>query len=196
MKYDYQWWLKENYKNISFAWQDLFVDEECDAIIDLGLNNVTPMKLSIPPGVTDNAISRKSKVTFLPILDDSQWIFEKIVRAVTYQNKKWWKYDLDYIEALQFTEYDSSYNGYFKRHIDSFYVNRFTRKLSFHIQLSDPNSYEGSDVLIYRSENPDILEKNRGRMNIFPSYHLNEVTRITKGTRYSLEGWIVGPSFK
>jgi len=33
-------------------------------------------------------------------------------------------------------------------------------------------------------------------MIFFPSYTLHEVTPVTKGTRYTLVGWVHGPAFK
>jgi PKHD-type hydroxylase len=40
------------------------------------------------------------------------------------------------------------------------------------------------------------MKKEQGTIIAFPSYILHEVTPITKGKRYSLEGWITGKPFK
>ena len=196
MKYNYHWYINENYKDPSFAWQDLLTKEECDQVIDLGLNNPIPMSIGLTGNKQTTFDDRKSKITWMPILDNNHWLFEKIVRAINYQNKKWWNYDLDFIESLQFTEYDSSYSGYYKAHTDTMYIQRFSRKLSFTIQLSDPTTYEGGDLKIFKSEVSEETIKTQGTIIFFPSFTLHEVTPVTNGTRYSLVGWVVGPKFK
>ena len=43
-------------------------------------------------------------------------------------------------------------------------------------------------------ETPDF--KNAGSVIVFPSFMEHQVTPVTKGTRYSLVAWFVGPPFK
>jgi PKHD-type hydroxylase len=69
------------------------------------------------------------------------------------------------------------------------------RKLSFSIQLSDPNSYQGGD-LEFLPDMPGIYKKAQGSLLIFPSYLTHRVSAVTQGTRYVIVGWIHGPMFK
>ena len=70
------------------------------------------------------------------------------------------------------------------------------RKLSFSLQLSDPEDYNGGDLVIYNGNKPVKTKRQRGYMLVFPSFSVHEVTKLTKGTRYSLVGWIAGENFK
>lgn len=70
-----------------------------------------------------------------------------------------------------------------------------TRKLSYSIQLSDENDYEGGDLEFLPEEKCDYLRK-KGTLCLFPSYRTHRVTELTKGTRFCIVGWIHGNSYK
>ena len=73
---------------------------------------------------------------------------------------------------------------------------RIIRKLSLSIQLSDPSSYEGGELVLYVGEEGITVPKEQGKLIAFPSFTLHEVKPVTKGERYSLVAWITGPQFK
>ena len=103
--------------------------------------------------------------------------------------------DIDYMPPLQFGEY--SEGSFYDWHYDVNWEHSgpYDRKLSFVLQLSDPNTYEGGNF-----EFKDIEQATRfreqGSVLIFPSYHTHRVTPVTKGKRNSLVGWIEGPRWK
>ena len=68
----------------------------------------------------------------------------------------------------------------------------FTRKLSFTMQLSDSNDYEGGDLVLYPGGPEIIADRSKGAITIFPSYVLHEVKPVTKGSRCSLVVWFRG----
>ena len=70
-----------------------------------------------------------------------------------------------------------------------------TRKLSFSLLLSDPDEYEGGDLIIATVNGHHIIPKGKGLIVFFPAYTEHEVTPVTKGIRRSLVGWIHGPHF-
>ena len=70
------------------------------------------------------------------------------------------------------------------------------RKLSFSVQLSDPDDYKGGDLLLKISSDPTQVKKTRGTVIFFPSYVLHEVTPVEQGVRKSLVGWVTGPRWK
>ena len=116
-----------------------------------------------------------------------------------------WKYNIVAAESCQITRYtkDGFYNWHqdgigshpetFNRPGDKF-LHGNTRKLSMSIVLND--EYEGGDFeifnLIPESEVPRLQE---GSIIVFPSFMEHRVTPVTKGTRYSLVAWFVGPPF-
>lgn len=78
-----------------------------------------------------------------------------------------WNFDLDMLEKIQFTMYNS--NQHYTWHTDSDpesdnYFGK--RKLSFTIQLSDPEEYSGGQLLIYNS-NPKQKKVLLIKMKVF-----------------------------
>lgn len=141
---------------------------------------------------------RDSGVIFLKAEDDENlWIFDRIKNIVSFCNPKAFGLDLDRIENLQLTEYDSAREGHYGQHMDSEYgkSESRTRKLSITVQLSDPEEYEGGDLMLYPHSfaNGDTSPKAKGMIVVFRSHIVHEVTPVTKGKRYSLVAWVHGP---
>ena len=80
------------------------------------------------------------------------------------------------------------------------YLNKQTehvRKLSFTLQLSDPDDYEGGNVQLINEANQNyIAPRQRGTIILFDSRTQHRVLKVTKGTRRSIVGWVVGPRWK
>ena len=71
------------------------------------------------------------------------------------------------------------------------------RKLSFALQLSDPDDYEGGNVqLLDESGESYIVPRQKGCIVLFDSRTQHRVNRVTKGVRKSIVGWTVGPRWK
>jgi PKHD-type hydroxylase len=66
------------------------------------------------------------------------------------------------------------------------------------IQLTDPSTYEGGNLIICPPvEQPDANElRTQGTTIFFPSFLEHEATPVTKGTRYSLACWFDGPKWR
>ena len=71
------------------------------------------------------------------------------------------------------------------------------RKLSFAMQLSDPDDYEGGNVqLLDEAGKSYIVPRQRGTIVLFDSRTQHRVLKVTKGVRKSIVGWTVGPRWK
>ena len=71
------------------------------------------------------------------------------------------------------------------------------RKLSFTVQLSDPDEYEGGNVqFMDESGKSYFAPRQRGAIVLFDSRTQHRVLKVTKGVRRSLVGWVVGPRWK
>jgi PKHD-type hydroxylase len=116
--------------------------------------------------------------------------------AVKNINDQFFNYDLTEIQSLQFTSYDGKEAGFYGKHIDMMYTGAGTRKLSVSIQLSSGDDYEGGDLLLHTRDDPERPHRQQGTGIFFPGYTLHEVTPVTRGKRYSLVAWILGPRFK
>lgn len=173
------------------AIENFLSDEECKSLIEIGLSKKTK-KGSTFNGENDPV--RDSNVSWL-IGCDADWLFRRITDATLQVNKTQFHFDLIGLgEGLQFTQYKAP-GGKYGAHTDSG-PGMMVRKLSFVIQLSNPTDYEGGNLKLYLSDDPLIIPKRKGSICFFPSYVLHEVTKVTKGERFSLVGWITGPQFK
>ena len=156
---------------------------------------------------------RDSYVTWL----NNQWIYDLINPFLSNANiNSGWKFDYDIAEQLQFTVYKPG--GYYNWHTDggscnfSVYNTENTsqtenfgkvRKISMTLNLTDPNDYEGGELVLDfgpHSQNGrfnSIAEsKNQGSLIFFPSFTRHQVKPVTKGTRYSLVMWVLGRPFR
>ena len=71
------------------------------------------------------------------------------------------------------------------------------RKLSFVLQLSDPNDYEGGNLqLLNEAGKTYIAPRKRGTIILFDSRTQHRVIKVRSGVRKSLVGWTVGPRWK
>lgn len=166
--------------------------EQCEQVIKLG-ESLLPNTASTFDGVCPDV--RDSKVSWIRPSPDSEWLFRHMTDVVLSLNKQFFRFDLDgFAEGFQFTKYEAP-AGKYDVHIDKSFGCGI-RKLSVVIQLSDPADYEGGDLCVQTSNNPQPMQKEQGYLVAFPSYVLHGVTPVTKGTRYSLVAWLTGPAFK
>jgi len=128
-----------------------------------------------------------------------RWLFDRIKDCVNGVNSDWFRYDLTGFEGIQFTKYSlkAGEPDFYSSHVDTASLPGGTvRKLSFTVQLSDPESYSGGDVVLYKSLIDSVnLSRDLGSISFFPSYTIHEVMPVTRGVRYSLVGWACGPAF-
>jgi len=175
---------------------NIFTPQECQQIIEQG------QELEIIPGKINKTTEvqteiRKNTLGFFDSSDPANaWIFQRLTGAITNLNTQFFNYDLDYIETLQFTVYDQL-DDHYAAHMDSIMpVSVHNRKLSFSVQLTAPEDYEGCDLEIFRNGEYQPVIRTQGSMIFFPSFILHKVTPLTRGKRHSLVGWVCGPNFK
>ena len=107
------------------------------------------------------------------------------------------KHHLGFYEGIQYTVYRET-EHYQASHIDRVSDASNTqapRKLSVSVQLSDPDTYDGGDLIIDGSREHHA-PRERGTMTMFPSFIKHHVTPVTRGTRRSLVAWIGGVEYK
>ena len=183
-------WQFQSDKTQNWAYMDnLFTPEECAQIIAIG-----NAKLEKAKTVGENNGIRESQIAWL-YGSDIEFAFRRVTDGILNLNNQFFNFDLfGMAEGLQFTKYDAP-TGHYGMHTDKI-LNGTVRKLSLTIQLSSPEDYEGGELVLQLSKEPDIMPKELGKMVVFPSYVLHEVRPVTKGTRYSLVAWITGKPFK
>lgn len=191
-----EYWYLKSHDFQTYSWaSDFFTDKEIRSIIISG-KRLQPKRSTT--GVGENCLDhRRSFTSWISPNDSTAWLFEKLAYLINDHNEKYFQYDLNMIERLQFTYYNSEENGMYKQHTDPLnWSVPHNRKLSLVVQLSDPKDYEGGELKLYNGHEPITVDKEKGMIVCFPSYTLHEVTPVTKGERYSLVVWVHGPAFK
>lgn len=175
-----------------------FTPQECQKIINL-TKQYYPTTASVG-GTTDNSrIAKEIRSANIFVIEndeDTKWIYEKVANVVSIVNDLHFDYDISGItHGIQLIEYSADFpiQGHYNWHTDSGNGEPALRKISFVTQLSDPNDYDGCELIINNHANEQIGTKERGSIHLFPSYMIHKVTPITKGVRYSLVIWIHGP---
>ena len=146
---------------------------------------------------------RKTDIAFVvPDDNEDNKVNEFAWHFLTLANEIKFNYKFDSFQPVQFARYRDG--GHYGWHQD---VNESgispdgeSRKLSLTFSLSDPKTYEGGHLEFYRGERPmdeQVIEDIRGQGSVivFDSRDYHRVTPVTKGTRYSIVCWTVGPNF-
>lgn len=138
---------------------------------------------------------RRSRIFWMQKDQENTWVFEKLAHIASSLNAQYYRFDLTgFGEPLQLTNYDQSEHGMYGWHQD--YNASVSRKLSLVLQLTDPSQYEGGNLQVLTTIQPQTVRKQRGLVVAFPSYVLHQVTPVTSGNRQSLVAWASGPPFK
>jgi PKHD-type hydroxylase len=151
---------------------------------------------------------RDSDIVFF----DDEIIYKEIFNLVRRANKgAEWNYDFDWCETIQFTIYAE--NQHYGWHCDMGpevygdsqpvpYRGKI-RKLSCSVLLNDPKEFEGGEFEFdFRNnkggKNIGVATEldGPGSVIVFPSYIWHRVKPVTKGTRYSLVFWFLGPPYR
>lgn len=180
-------------------YKSYFSKDYCDSIIEKTKSFTFQAANLGENGLTSNNNYRKSDVTWLypqhfPDLYNEMWKLE--IEA----NKEWFGFHVDNLEYIQFACYDSKVQGEYKKHQDVFWINENSRhrKLTAVIQLSDPTTYTGGDLILHDCReypHPEEIKK-QGTVIFFPSFIYHQVNPVTSGIRHSLAVWFEGPKWR
>jgi PKHD-type hydroxylase len=119
----------------------------------------------------------------------------KIAKHIHIVNKEEYKFQLIGCEPLQLSHYKPGM--FYKKHLDVLSLLEDTqRKITFVIQLTPEENYEGGELVIHTSSTPNYVTKKQGSIVVFPSFLLHEVNPILSGERFSLVGWCYGLRLK
>ncbi|MCB2113748.1 MAG: Fe2+-dependent dioxygenase [Parvularculaceae bacterium] len=75
-------------------------------------------------------------------------------------------------------------------HVDAPYIDGVRTDLSFTLFLSDPDEYDGGELVIDSAGAQDRIKLPAGSMVLYPSTSLHRVTRVERGARIACVGWI------
>ena len=169
------------------------------------------------PALEETKGVRKSSNAWI---DGSNWVSGFVWYYIMKANRENFMYDIEGIDTneIQYTEYQKG--EYYDWHIDdditrcmvndnvltsadnhgeniAILNGEYIRKLSFSIQLSDPEDYEGGELEFnVNNEERFFAPNKKGTVIIFDSRIQHRVREVKSGVRKSLVGWVVGPRWK
>jgi PKHD-type hydroxylase len=186
-------------RNDYWYWNKEIPHEICQKIINLGKGKWS-QAITLYGRSVDGV--RKSDVVWI----NEQWVYDLIFPYMMDANEQaGWKYNIIGVEDCQITRYTK--DGFYTWHKDgigshnevhnkpdSEFLHGNARKLSMSIILN--SDYEGGDFETSESDDENKVPSSKeGSIIVFPSFMDHRVTPVTKGTRYSLVAWFVGPPF-
>jgi predicted 2-oxoglutarate/Fe(II)-dependent dioxygenase YbiX len=108
-------------------------------------------------------------------------------------NQQVWQYNITHSNQSEFLMYDVT--GKYETHVDTFHMKSDeTRKLTVLIFLNE--DFEGGKFYIQNGLKRLYPQQTKGTAIVFPSFMPHGVEPVTKGIRYSVVTWMVGPYFK
>lgn len=163
--------------------------EECDAALQL--------LQACPSGVAlvEGGISprRQGRVAWLSRSPRSEWLYQRF-DSVGREFAREAGIDVDRLnDPLQFAMYPRG--SVFDWHLDAGSQETRFRKVTISAQLTSGNDYVGGNLEIV-SEAPMLFQRGRGSGIVFASVLGHRVTRITRGSRCALVGWMHGPPWR
>ena len=167
-----------------------------------------------------DALNKNKRNSLNAWVPSTEWVGGFVWHYITRANRENFLYDLTCIdgESMQFTQYGEgqfygwhndaglssqykpvSIGNYSEGRADDFLNEslELVRKLSFVVQLSNHDDYEGGNLqLLDEAGRSYFAPRKRGTVILFDSRTQHRVLKVTKGVRKSLVGWTVGPRWK
>jgi PKHD-type hydroxylase len=175
------------------SYDGVFNDYEIETIVNHS-KQYQLEKAKLENDAEENSI-RNNEIVFIGP-EGIEWLFSRLANVCSEMNERFFKFDIfGLAEGLQFTQYTAP-NQFYKMHMDKLFMKN-VRKLSIVVQLTDENEYEGGDLELILGADDDTVKmpRKKGKLIMFPSYIIHQVTPVTKGQRHSLVGWITGKPF-
>jgi len=184
--------------NVWEIWPSALSAVECDAIIArAALCDDQPATVGFSDAKRADHHYRSSKIRWLNAASERDLV-QRLMDFVHSSNRTNFGVDIDAPFDLQFTEYHGSESGKYDWHQDVWLESTrpYDRKLSFVVQLSEPDDYEGGSFEFFGLQQPGAAFAPRGSMLIFPSFLQHRVLPVTAGIRRSLVSWVEGPRWR
>ena len=185
--------IKTNDLFTSIVHTTFFSPEQCQAVID-----ACESPLWISSEVDSGQINKKLRNCRQQglMMSEAGWPHTRILELIRQANESRYHFDLS-----GFMNYDAplvleySKGCHYNWHID---VGKSVpnRKLSYTIQLSKPDEYEGGDLEFLGTDVKQEAFRQQGVCIMFPSFLAHKVNKIKSGKRFSIVGWVHGPTFK
>ena len=170
-----------------------FSPEQCQAILD-ACENPLWLQGEVNSGQVDKKLRNVKQQGLM--MNEEGWPHTRILDLMKQANEARYKFDVSGFmnyDAPMIMEYGKG--CHYDWHID---VGKAVpnRKLSFTIQLSKPEDYEGGDLEFLGTETNTEAFRQQGTCIIFPSFLAHKVTKVKSGIRTAIVGWVHGPTYR
>ena len=131
-------------------------------------------------------------------IPSTHWVAGMVWHYVNRANRENFTYNLSHLDgdSIKFKTYNEGDEQSWHVDADPSLESDEVRKISFTIQLSGHDDYEGGNVeMMDEGGNKYFIPRERGIAVLFDSRTQHRVRQVTKGTRKSLVGWCVGPQW-
>jgi PKHD-type hydroxylase len=177
-----------------WQWEGVIPKTECESVIERTFNSATPEPAGVVKSSDSSEIAKEIRQTDIVWSEDPD-LYRLIAWYINSANaESGWHINATMLDKTQIGRY--GVGGHYDWHMDTVPpVDGMHRKLSFTLQLSDPDTYEGGDLLIGMLK-PVTVTKKQGSIIVFPSCLYHTVAPVTKGERFSAVNWMRGPQFR
>ena len=91
------------------------------------------------------------------------------------------------LTPLMFSQYDAAMH--YGSHVDDAIMSGMRTDVSFTLVLSEPESYDGGELVIESAAGEDAVKPAAGSLVAYPSTTLHHVRAVTRGQRLAAVGW-------
>lgn len=176
------------------VWEGGFTNEEVDKILYMeSLQNFGKGQVGSLNGDAKKEV-RDSDVAWIHPDEHSHWLFERLGQITSTINHQQFMYDIEGVDALQYTKYNIDQHYTWHWDVDFGWQN-FQRKISAVMMLTGPEEYEGGELEVCNNgnfEDTAILKPKKGDIVFFASWMPHRVKPVTSGERKSLVMWVMG----
>ena len=201
-----------------YVFEETLDKKTCNKIKRLAQDKWEPSFVNTSKEITDEERKTGPKLDYKPdhkiriseiIWANDQWLYDILWPYMLQANDKaGWKYNIKAGESCQITRYKKG--GFYSFHQDgngdhlsaynnptNAYLHGHVRKLSMSVMLNDNFDGGAFEFATYGKEECTVtpIEATAGSVIVFPSAMEHRVAPVTKGIRYSVVCWFVGPPF-
>ncbi len=187
--------------SLSMHWP-VFSPQECAQIIAQANTKTWDKRIPVGPGnvriFPDAKMNASIERQQLP-LGQNAYPLDQISYGVNQVNADNWRFELTGVPGDDMPWLVRQSKGVTKGEdweVDLGPASTSSRKLCFVVQLSDPKSYEGGDLLLHNIPVDAEGFRQQGTIIVFPAYWLHRFSDVTKGQKHSIVGWLHGHNFR
>jgi PKHD-type hydroxylase len=167
----------------------VFTPEECEELIALALMEDGIHEVAVDENESDKSI--RSVMTYTLSQKKYPGLWERL--QTIFEGSNSWRFEWNIIRTVQILRFREG--DHLSRSMD-WSSNNPRRKISMVLQLSEPDEYEGGDVVLSAGHMDNVIPTNIGFATLWASYLPNHVTPVTSGERWCIVAWAEGEPYR